>query len=303
MDVLKGIDLTVRRGELIGLLGPNGAGKTTLLKSMATLVIPDRGSICIDGIDIARYPLQAKRKIGLCSSEEKSFYARLSARVNLDFFAALFGFRGRQKNRRIEEVLDLVDLHEHADQRVSTFSSGMRQRLTIARALLGDPEILLLDEPTRAVDPLHAETLRIFFRERLMRDLGKTVVLATNILDEAWRLCDRIAIVNGGKITALGPPRSLDRGVRRVNRYEIIVDAQRETLHLVRLEEIPGIRIVEVFSHPEGSALTVDVDGSASNLQAFLSHLGSIEHSLRSFRSIDISPFDVFMRITTNEHA
>ena len=152
--VLHDIDFTVAHGELFGLLGANGAGKTSLLKMLATLSIPDSGCITLDGIDVVRHPLEARRRIGLCTAEERSFYFRLTGRANLHFFGSLVGLRGRVLRERIEEVAELVDLGEALDRAFHGYSSGMRQRLTVARALLADPDVLFLDEPTRAVDPV-----------------------------------------------------------------------------------------------------------------------------------------------------
>ncbi len=208
-NVLRDVNLQVRRGELVGLLGPNGAGKTTLLKMMATLTIPDRGSIEIDGIDVRRNPILARSRIGLCSSDDRSFYFRLTARQNLRFFGALAGLRGHMLDQRVAHTLREVKLSAAIDRRFGEFSSGMRQRMTVARALLGDPEIIFFDEPTRAVDPLHADELRRMIRRELVDGRGKTVVLATNVLEEAWSICDRVAVVSNHTIAAVAPPHEL----------------------------------------------------------------------------------------------
>ncbi len=158
------VTLEVGRGELFGLLGPNGAGKSTLLKLLSTLTVPDRGRMTIDGIDVAARPLEAKRRIALCTSDERSFYFRLTARQNLEFFGALMGLSGARLKRRIEECAELVDMRQFLDLGFGGFSSGMRVRLTVARALLSDPAIMFFDEPTRAVDPVHAEDIRALIR-------------------------------------------------------------------------------------------------------------------------------------------
>jgi ABC-2 type transport system ATP-binding protein len=207
--VLHDVNLEVRQGELIGLLGANGVGKTTLLKMMATLTLPDAGSIEIQGIDIKKHPILARTRLGFCGSEDRSFYFRLTARENLRFFGSLAGLRGRLLQRRIDEALDEVSLGEAIDRRFGEFSSGMRQRMTVARALLSDPDILFFDEPTRAVDPIHADDLRRMIRNDLVERRGKTVVLATNVLEEAWSICDRIAVVSNGTIAAVAPPSEL----------------------------------------------------------------------------------------------
>lgn len=206
---LKNITFDIRRGECFGLLGQNGAGKTTLLKLLATLTLPDRGLLTINGLDVSRNPDAVKRFIGLAPSDERSFFFRLTARQNLEFFGALQGYSGKRLREEIDRGMRMVDLEFALDRRFGEFSSGMRQRLILARALLGDPDILLLDEPTRALDPLHADDLHRLVRDELVRKLGKTVIIATNILHEAWTLCDRIAIVNAGEIVALGTPADL----------------------------------------------------------------------------------------------
>jgi ABC-2 type transport system ATP-binding protein len=300
--VLHGIDLKVRRGELLGLLGPNGAGKTTLLKSLATLAIPDAGRVVIDGVDVARRPLEAKRKIGLCISEERSFYYRLTARANLEFFGSLVGLRGAALTRRVEEVIEQVDLGFAIDRRFSGFSSGMRQRLTVARALLGDPPVVLLDEPTRAVDPVHAEELRHFIRHDLVSVLGKTVILATNLLEEAWRICDRVAVVSGGRIVALGPPNSLDAELHRVSRYEVTVDRADETL-LARIHAVGGLTLTQTVPDAGGITLHLELNEAGQSLTDLFRAVSCDGVRLCAFKSVEPSPVDIFQKVTTTEHA
>jgi ABC-2 type transport system ATP-binding protein len=296
-EVLHRINLTVGRGELLGVLGPNGAGKTTLLKALATLLLPDRGQIIIDGVDVMTDSLSAKRKIGLCISEERSFYFRLTARANLEFFAALYGLRGAAMRRRVEAVAEQVDLVDMLDRRFAELSSGMRQRMTIARALLGDPTIVLLDEPTRAVDPVHAEEIRRFIRHQLVEQLGKTVILATNLLDEAWRLCDRIAVVNDGLIVALGPPGSLDDSLRRVDRYTITLDRLEHDLR-ERIGMIPGVTLDGVSEDEAGVTLTLEIAENPAALTAVCGAVTASGALLRGFTTIAPSPVDVFQHVT-----
>jgi ABC-2 type transport system ATP-binding protein len=296
-EVLHGINLTVGRGELLGVLGPNGAGKTTLLKALATLLLPDRGQIVIDGADVTSDALGAKRKIGFCISEERSFYFRLTARANLEFFAALYGLRGATMRRRVESVADEMDLGKMLDRRFAELSSGMRQRMTIARALLGDPTVVLLDEPTRAVDPVHAEEIRRLIRQQLVERLGKTVILATNQLDEAWRLCNRIAVINDGVIVALGPPGSLDHGLRRVDRYTITLDRLEDSLRET-IAAIPGVTIHAVSDDEAGMTLHLELADNAAALTAACCAVSASGALLRGFTTIAPSPVDVFQHIT-----
>jgi ABC-2 type transport system ATP-binding protein len=294
--VLHDVSLSVARGELFALLGPNGAGKTTLLKLLATLAIPDRGRIVIDGIDTAHDPIGAQQRIGLCTSEERSFYFRLTARGNLEFFGALAGLRGNALNRRIREVVELVDLRASIDQRFESYSSGMRQRLTVARALLADPEVLLLDEPTRAVDPIHAEAIRALIREELVGRQGKTVVLATNLLEEAWRMCDRVAIINDGRIVALGPPLLLDQRLQAVRRFDVTLDGIDEDL-LARTRSIRGFESIAITNEANGVKLTVTVQISDSSLTDLLRALTANGRVLRDFRPVESQPADVFKNV------
>jgi ABC-2 type transport system ATP-binding protein len=301
-EVLHGISFRIERGELFGLLGPNGAGKTTLLKTLATLTIPDSGRVLIDGIDGAKNPLAAKRRIGLCTSEERSFYFRLPARKNLEFFGALVGLRGAALKKRIEEVVELVDLADVIDRRFDTYSSGMRQRLTVARALLPDPPILFLDEPTRAIDPVHSIQLRKLIREELVERRGKTVVLATNLLEEAWEMCDRLAILRSGNIAALGRPSELDASYARVLRYQFTLDRIDEEL-IERTSRIPGLTIISTAATTEGALLEVELEIAGAGVTELLRAVSSNGATVLGMRSEDPKPVDVFTDITQMNEA
>ncbi|MDB5028383.1 MAG: transporter, binding subunit [Candidatus Eremiobacteraeota bacterium] len=295
-QVLFDVSLSVGRGELFGLLGPNGAGKSTLLKLLATLTVPDRGRMTIDGIDVAAEPLEAKRRIALCASDERSFYFRLTARQNLEFFGSLMGLTRKALRKRIDECVELVDLTSHLDRRLGGFSSGMRVRMTVARALLADPSIIFFDEPTRAVDPVHAEDLRQLIRRDLVEKAGKTVILATNLLDEAWEVCDRVAVVNRGRIVALGPPRELDHNLGSVARYRVTLDDVDDDL-LARTRTIPGFRDLRVVRSERGVDLHFEMDpleGTLGDLMRAISWDGA---TLRDFRPIDPEAIDIFKNV------
>jgi ABC-2 type transport system ATP-binding protein len=203
VHALRGVDLQVARGEILGLLGPNGAGKTTLIKILSCLILPDRGSVRVGGAD-TNDENRVKRQIGLVHSDERSFYWRLTARDNLRFFARLYDLPGPRIDARIAELLRVVDMGDAADRPFSGYSSGMKQRIGIARALLHDPPILLMDEPTRSLDPVSSAELRRFVREELRDRYGKTVLLATHDLAEAEQLADRVAILVHGRVRQIG---------------------------------------------------------------------------------------------------
>lgn len=198
---LNGVSLNIPSGERIAFLGPNGAGKTTLLKLIGGLLLPTRGTVKVNGYDTLKKNEEARSRVSFVNSEERSFYWRLTARENLEFFGVLDDLQGQGLKRRIQEVLEFVNLVDAADLPVGGFSSGMKQRLGLARGLLSDPEILILDEPTRALDPLAAQELTNFLVQDLSTGLEKTLLVATHRLEEATEMCRRFCLVNHGTIT------------------------------------------------------------------------------------------------------
>jgi ABC-2 type transport system ATP-binding protein len=207
IEALRGIDLDVPAGSLFGLLGPNGAGKTTTVKILTTLLVPTSGTVLVHGVDIIARPMDVRSQIGYAFGGDKGFYDRLSAYDNLLFFADLYQLPLRRQRRRVEELLELVDLKERQGDRVETYSRGMKQRLHIARSLLIDPKIIYLDEPTNGLDPVAARHIRASVSR--LRDAGKTILLTTHYMFEAEELCDRLAVINHGKIAIEGTVRDL----------------------------------------------------------------------------------------------
>ena len=197
---LDGVDLEVSQGEVFGLLGPNGAGKTTLLKILCTLLLPTDGRAAVGGHDVVEAPRQVRQAVGYCLDTERSFYYRLSGVQNLAFFATLNNLRPWEASARIAEVLGMLGLNGAADDPFMTYSRGMQQKLGLARALLTDPAVLLLDEPTKTLDPGAASELRRFLRGTLAERRGKTILLVTHSLEEARECCDRVAIMDQGRI-------------------------------------------------------------------------------------------------------
>lgn len=213
------VSLEVAKGELFGLVGPNGAGKTTLVKTLCTLLWPTSGRALVNGYDVSREENQVKASIGFVSGEERSFYWRLTGRQNLRFFASLGNLFGKEATERIDEVLERLDLKEAADNMVYSYSSGMKQKLAIARGLLTRPSVLFLDEPTKSIDPLMAIKLKRFVRKELVEKEGKTVFLTSHRLEEVEMLCDRFVILNKGKATFCGTLAQLRRSLRPDEHY------------------------------------------------------------------------------------
>lgn len=218
--VVTDVSFEVPTGEFFGLLGPNGAGKTTVFRMIAAGVIPDSGSVRVHGYDVVHQPQQVRRQVGCVLGDERSLQWRLSAFENLLLFSALHGLHGAAARQRIAELLDLVGLGDRGISLVNTFSSGMKQRLLIARALLSRPRVLLLDEPTRSLDPISARDFRRFLRKEIAQREGCTVILATHSSEEAFELCDRVAVLHKGRLLAVGKASEL-RHQYAESRYEV----------------------------------------------------------------------------------
>lgn len=222
VEAVKGVSFKVKKGELFGLLGPNGAGKTTTIKMLTTLLEPSGGTARVLGLDIRRDAREIRRRINLVAEGERTLYWRLSAYENLKYFARIYYVPKREEKERIETLLKLVGLWERRNDLVMNFSRGMKQRLAIAKALINDPEVLFLDEPTLGLDVQSAIFVREFVK-RLVKEEGKTVLLTTHYMAEAEELCDRIAIIDHGRIIAMDTPEGLKRLVKDEETVEIRV--------------------------------------------------------------------------------
>lgn len=200
-----GVDLSVQRGEIYGFLGPNGAGKTTAIRMLCTLLLPTSGSANVDGFDVVQQANEVRKRIGLVS-EKLIMYPRLTALENLMFFGRLYGIERNTLRKKSEELLEMVKLTPFKDKLVGGFSSGMRQRVNVIRAILHDPDILFLDEPTTALDPQSTRFVRDLVKD--LRQGGHTIVLTTHIMEEADELSDRVCIIDHGRIMAVDTPQA-----------------------------------------------------------------------------------------------
>jgi ABC-2 type transport system ATP-binding protein len=209
VEALREVSLDVREGEIFGLIGRNGAGKTTLTKIIATLVQPSSGSVSVRGSDSVRDEERVRASIGLAGAEERSFYWRLTVEQNLIFFARLYGLATRAARRRIGELLELLELTELRRRRFGELSTGNKQRMAVARALLGSPPVLLLDEPTRSLDPVAAARMRELIGTLARGTPPATVLLTSHNLAEVEELCERVAVISRGRIRALDAPARL----------------------------------------------------------------------------------------------
>lgn len=227
-EAVKDISFEIETGEIFGLLGPNGAGKTTTMKVLTTLLNPTEGDVKIFGLDVLRGKKEIQKRINFIYGGERSLYWRLSARDNLIYFADLYSVDQEIMFDRIEDLLTLVGLEKYKDQTVETFSKGMKQRLQIARALINDPEIIFMDEPTIGLDPSAANLLHEIILH--LKDRGKTIVLTTHYMKEAETLCDRIAFINNGVLIDVKTPKGHIDQVSEV-KGESVCDLQGVYLH------------------------------------------------------------------------
>ncbi|MCG2711281.1 MAG: ABC transporter ATP-binding protein [Candidatus Omnitrophica bacterium] len=214
--VLDNIDLSVYKGELFCLVGSNGAGKTTLIKMLCGLIVPTSGEIFINGYNILKNEDMVRSSIGLVTGDERSFYWRLTGRQNMEFFAALYNLSPGIRDKKIMDLLNILHIPE-PDKIFQQYSSGIKQKLSIARALLNDPDILFIDELTKNLDPTSTRELRMFIRETLVKKHSKTVFFSTHQLYEVERLADRMAFMSRGRIMAEGTLDELKKIVGREN--------------------------------------------------------------------------------------
>jgi ABC-2 type transport system ATP-binding protein len=259
-SAVAGVSLTAERGEILGLLGPNGAGKSTTVSMLCGLFQPDRGTVTLDGEAIGDGSSSVKRRIGLVT-QEVSLHEELPAIANLRLFGALYGVEGELLHERCAAALDLVGLTDHAKSKPATFSGGMKRRLNIACALVHDPDVLILDEPTVGVDPQSRNA--IFDNLELLRSRGKALVYTTHYMEEVERLCDRIVIIDHGKVIASDTREGLQRLLPPTNtrRIEIEGAVDEEVLAWLALRGLAvragaaGASLEEVFLHLTGHQL------------------------------------------------
>jgi ABC-2 type transport system ATP-binding protein len=273
------VTLAVEKGELFGLLGPNGAGKTTLVKMLCTLILPTSGTAAVAGYPLSQ-PGAIRAAVGLVVSDERSFYWRLSGRENLQFFAAMYQLPGREAGRRVEQALDEVDLLPYAGQVFQNYSTGMRQRLAIARSLLHRPQVLFLDEPSRSLDPvatarLHDLVLGLIDRHRV------TVFLITHDLLEAEKLCRRVAVLHRGRIRAVGKPADLRRRLQPHLHYTVRSQTLPPEAAGSLRQFAPDLHLLTENGYSEVTFEAGENDGRLTAVLDYLRQHGRLIHSIQ----------------------
>lgn len=238
---LQDVNLEVRQGELFGLLGPNGAGKTTLIKILTTLLAPSSGSALVGGYDVVKEAHKVRPIINMVSGGESSGYGLLTVRENLWMFAQFYGLSSKVANQRITQLLEVVGLSDRIHTKSSDLSTGLRQKMNIVRGFLTDPQVLFLDEPTLGLDVGASRDVRRFIRQWLDDHPERTILLTTHYMAEAEELCDRVAIINQGRVLACDTPASLKHRLQREAIYHLEV-SQSSNHYQDGLQAIDGIR-------------------------------------------------------------
>ncbi len=297
---LDGVDLEVAPGEFFGLLGPNGAGKTTLIKILSTLLLPTEGTARIFGFDVATEVKKIRRIMNMVAGGEQSGYGILTVREQLWMFSQFYGLPRKDGWRRVDELIEAIGFSDQAQQRVSTLSTGQRQKMNFARGLLNDPWILFLDEPTLGLDVAAARSVRELVIAWKAAVPGRTVLLTTHYMAEADELCERIAIVDHGRILAIGSPEALKRRVQRESIFRLELD--RLDGSIADLARLPGVVSAAPTAEDGGPTdrqsvslnLVLEEDGALGGVVIALSRLGS--HILALQKS-EPSLEDVFVEL------
>ena len=294
---VNGVDLQIQRGEIFGLLGPNGAGKSTTIRMLCTLLEPTGGTARVSGFDIVKQANDVRRSLGTLLAGERSIYWKLSGRENLEYFAALNHIPQPIAKNRVEELIERMELKDRANELVEKYSTGMRQRVAIAKALLARPPILLLDEPTLGLDPQAARRLRELIAE--LKQEGHTILLTTHYMEEADLLSDRIGIIDSGKVIALDTPNGLKQRIEQKEMIRLEVTGWHQEI-AEKLKSISGIE--NLISRQAGEADLWEVNMQAHNSRAaiprIVEHISGNGTRLVNMNIVKPSLEDVFIHLT-----
>lgn len=290
------ISFDVKEGEIFGLLGPNGAGKTTTIRMLATLTRPTEGTATVGDYDIVKDDNEVRKLIGLVS-EKIIMYDRLTARENLWFFGRLYNIPKTVINKRINELLELVQLTKWKNTQVGTFSSGMRQRMNVIRALLNMPKVLLLDEPTLGLDPQSSVEVREFIK-KINRENKTTIILTTHMMVEADILCNRIGIIDHGKIAALDTSPNLKKLVSGSDTTILEMEIPNLDLQLISL--IESLKCVTSISQDNSTNIKIHAKGDEA-FDTIIDAIRAVKGKIDSVKNIEPTLEDVFLHITGHE--
>lgn len=291
MEALKGVSFEIEQGSIFGFVGPNGAGKSTTLKILATLMVPTEGKAYIDGVDVTKYPKKVRALMGYMP-DFFGVYERIKVTEYLDFYASCYGIPGGKRKSIIADLLELTDLSFKAEEYVDSLSRGMKQRLCLARSLVHDPKVLLLDEPASGLDPRARVEMRELLRE--LKNMGKSIIISSHILPELAELCTEVGIIEGGELIAVG---SVDDITAQLQQETLIQIKVRENSLAARclIEENPW---VVALNETADGVLQVRFSGDGEEQQKLLRTLVLADLPVLSFAESSNSLEDLFMQIT-----
>ena len=295
LSALINVNLTVQKGELFGLLGPNGAGKTTLIKILTTLLSPSNGMAKVAGFDVQKYPEEVRKRINMVSGGETSGYGLLTVRENLWMFAQFYGIESAEANRRIKMLTEIVGISDRLTTKSSDLSTGLRQKMNIVRGFLTDPEVLFLDEPTLGLDVEASRDVREFIKRWMHDDENRTLLLTTHYMAEADELCDRVAIINQGKVLACDSPSNLKKLLQKDAIFHISLYTPNG-ISLEKFENISGVKNCVLSQKPDETFLDLILEDE-SILPEVISETGRQSLRLNRLEKKEPSLEDVFIKL------
>ena len=295
-----GISFTVHRGELFSLLGPNGAGKTTTISMLSGLLSPTAGSVTIDGISLQADGISARRKLAIVP-QEMALYPRLSARQNLEFFGRIYSLGGAELSARVDELLEFVELADRANDRIETFSGGMKRRINIAAGLIHRPPILYMDEPTVGVDPQSRRRI-LDLINHLKEQEGMAILYTTHLMEEAEELSDRVGIIDHGKLIAVGTQSELTASVNQLDRVELELATSdvpdRFVSELHTLDGVQEVQVQEAEAEAAGRQIILLVRDGRTLLPSLVDLSSGLEQPLAGVRVTEPDLESLFLRLT-----
>jgi ABC-2 type transport system ATP-binding protein len=292
---LENVDLSIKKGELFGLLGPNGAGKTTLIKILTTLLSPTTGIATVAGFDVEKSPDEVRKRINMVSGGETSGYGLLTVRENLWMFAQFYGIESKVANDRIKRLSEIVGISDRLNTKSSDLSTGLRQKMNIIRGFITDPQVLFLDEPTLGLDVGASRDVRTFIKKWMNDNGERTLLLTTHYMVEADELCDRVAIINQGKVLACDTPSNLKKTLQKEAIFNINLYAP-SGLEINKFKNITGVKNCVLTQKPESTTLDIILDED-SVLSEIITEIS--QQSLRILRLEKREPSleDVFIKL------
>lgn len=298
IKAVKNLNFTVNKGEILGFLGPNGAGKSTTMNIITGYIPSTEGTVKVDGFDILENPKEVKKRIGYLP-ELPPVYMDLTVKEYLDFTSDLKMVDKKKKKAQLDDIMDLVKIGDHSNRLIKNLSKGYKQRVGLAQALVGSPDVLILDEPTVGLDPKQIIEIR-----KLIKALGKehTIILSSHILPEVSAVCERVVIINKGEIAAIDTPDNLSKGFGTASRFSITIAGPKSSV-TNQLKEIYGVKYVEAGAEREKEVFSyiVESDKNVDVRRPIFFALAKVGYPIIELRSLDLTLEDIFLQIVTEE--